>query len=128
MTNKQILYDDVEVTGSLTVRGSLKNAGISRVVSKALETAGTMQEIKGTVDGTSDYANDEPPTNNVYNLEIAVSMNTDGSMNVDLSWEYIQGEVKADGFLVFYKSDIDPPGPIDMNLDPAVFVAWTDLP
>jgi hypothetical protein len=84
------------------------------------------QEVGLSSDEIEAYIRDVPPTNNISGLEITETANADGSVNIELKWDYVQGTVKADGFLVFFKSSLNAPETINMNADPAVFVAWTD--
>ncbi|MBL8967009.1 MAG: hypothetical protein JNG85_08370, partial [Spirochaetaceae bacterium] len=82
--------------------------------------------VGGLLDYVSNYANNVPPSNNVTGLAIVATNNADGSVNIALSWDYAQGAVKADGFLVYYKSETQAPGAIVMASDPAAFVAASE--
>lgn len=128
MAKKQFLYDDVEITGALTVRGPLNNDGVARVVTRTAQTEGDITTVSGiataALQGPYDYVNNVPPTNPITDLHITATANSDGSINFDLDWLYEQGAVPCDGFLVYYKSDIHAPDAIDLVNDPCVFVAW----
>jgi hypothetical protein len=72
------------------------------------------------------WYNNTPPTNNVTGLAFTEEDNSDGSVNVNVAWEYTQGEIPASGFLVFYKSGTDAPDEIVLASDPAAFVAASE--
>jgi len=68
------------------------------------------------------YNHDVPPSNNVTNLAFTSENNADGSVDVRASWDYEQGDVEADGFLIYYKSDLSAPSAIDLFHSPAKYV------
>lgn len=60
-----------------------------------------------------------PPTNNVTDLVLSSADNPAGGVDVMIEWEYEQGGVPADGFLVYMKRDIAEPGEINLATDTA---------
>jgi hypothetical protein len=71
--------------------------------------------------------NNDPPTNNVTALDFLASENPNGTVDVSISWKYTQGEIPADGFLVFYKKDIAAPGDIDIFNTTSRYVPASDV-
>jgi hypothetical protein len=72
--------------------------------------------------GDSDYYLNTPPSANVMSLAISSEPNPNGNEDVTFEFDYTQGTVPADGFLIFTKQAITTPGSIDINTDRAHFV------
>ena len=113
---------DMIIQGSLTVLGGLNEKSSMK---NTTEVASTQQQISDLVtqlvaQGTLGGAG---PSNNATDLLISSENNTDGSFNLNLTWKLVQGPSPADGVLIFYKSDLDAPDPIDVAKDPSVFIA-----
>jgi hypothetical protein len=112
----------MKVKGNLFVDGSIIVTG--EINKGNLRAGANSRQASDVVNSTATYMNDSPPSNNVTNLALAFENNTDGSINVNISWNYDPtGLIKADGFLVYYKSGTSAPDVINLVLDPAVFVA-----
>jgi hypothetical protein len=123
---------------SLRVLQNLDSKTTSQLQTKTIQNEQTSQFILAQLNEVSRvadqavadayaYNNNIPPSNNVQDLAFEVIDNADGSVDIKIEFGYLQGEVEADGFLVFYKCDLDAPEPIDMAKDPCVFVSITDL-
>jgi hypothetical protein len=125
--NLNIVDGDLRVSGTVHAAG-VNSADMTRVVSKIAATEGSLVTIESDLGdvsvGVDSYINDTPPTNNITGLEISFVPNSDGSINIEFSFNYVQGAVEADGFLIYYKSDLDAPGEIDYTKDPSKFVPW----
>ncbi|MGD9938610.1 MAG: hypothetical protein AB7T74_02290 [Clostridia bacterium] len=72
--------------------------------------------------GASDYYLNTPPSANITDLVISSAANPNGAVDVTFEFNYTQGAVAADGFLIFTKQSILTPGTIDINTDLAHFV------
>lgn len=72
------------------------------------------------------WYNNTPPTNNVTGLAFTDEDNSDGSVNVNVAWNYTQGAIPAIGFLVFYKSGTAAPDEIVLASDPSAFIAASE--
>jgi hypothetical protein len=120
---------DLEV-GNLTVRGGFNNSQFSKTVTRVANTEGSVTTLTGQVDTLEEtaiaidpYLTNAPPTNNVTGLAISSANNPDGTIDVTVSWDYTQGSIGADGFLVYFAGHFSTPGAIDLAIDNHRFVA-----
>lgn len=97
------------------------NADINMKITGVYNQSSIIESLQNQITDTV-YDQNKPPTNNVTNFTCASAQNPSGLIDVTISWQYSQGDVTADGFLIFCKRDATTPDTIDISRDPSLFV------
>ena len=112
---RKIINGDVIITGKIQAYDGDEDPRDTRNVTK-------LGLLRATMPTGLPVFNDTPPTNNVTDVVAAHVLNANGSVDIDFSWNYAQGEILADGFLLLYKTLTSTPSAINIQKDPAVFM------
>lgn len=118
MGKRNEIDGDVVIPGSLVVMGGFQNSSYSRTVTRLAGTEQNVTVIDGKVTEVVDAViTPIAPTNNVTALALSSLDNPNGTVDVEISWEYAQGDAPADLFLVYYRAEIATPSAIDLTTD-----------
>jgi len=88
---KKEVDGDLFIPGSITVLGGINSSAYRKTVTTLARTEGRVDTVEGTVAILEDAIAEAiplPPTENVTNILLETTANADGSLHVEITWDY----------------------------------------